>query len=137
MKNNKILIAGLIGTVVAFFVGFLTYGMALNDFFESNRGSATGLQRADDEMIWWAMILGHLAFGMLLAIIYGRWANISTIATGAKAGAVLGALLGLIGFIDYAAMNVSNLTATCVNVIVMAIVSAITGAAVAWWLGRD
>ena len=137
MKDNKILIAGLIGTVVAFILGFVLYGMLLNDFFQSNGGGATGVPREQDEIVWWAMIIGHLAFGMLMALIYGRWANISTAATGAKAGAVIGALIGLVGFIDYGVTNVSNLTAVSVNVIVMAVNTAIIGAAVAWWLGRE
>ncbi len=137
MKTNKILIAGLVGGIVAFILGWLVYGMALNSFFQSNHGSATGVDRAPEDMVFWAMIIGHLAIGLLLSIIYGRWANISTAATGAKAGAVIGALMGLIGFIDYGVSNVANLTAVCVNVVVMAIITAIIGAAVAWWLGRE
>ncbi len=136
MNSNKILIAGLIGGIVAFFLGWIVYGMILLDFFQSNGGSATGVSRAPEEMVWWAMILGHLAFGLLIAMIFGRWANISTAATGAKAGAVIGALIGLISFIDYGTSNVANLTAVCVNVVVLAIITAIIGAAVAWWLGR-
>ena len=137
MKDNKILIAGLIGGIVAFLLGWLVYGMMLNGFFQSNHGSATGVDRNPEEMVWWAMIVGHLAIGYLIAIIYGRWANISNPATGAKAGAILGALMGLIGFINYGVSNVANVTATCVNVIATAIITAIVGAAVAWWLGRD
>ena len=95
MKNNKIVIAGLIGGIVAFILGFLLYGMALSIFFESNQGSATGVNRADGEMVWWAMVVGHLAYGFLIAIIFGRWANISTFVTGAKAGAVIGGLIAL------------------------------------------
>ncbi len=136
MNSNKILVAGVIGGVVAFILGYLLYGMALNGFFAENGGTATGVNREPEEMVWWAMIVGHLAFGFLLALIYGRWASISTAVTGAKAGAVIGALMGLIGFIDYGVSNVANLTAVCVNVVVMAVITAIVGAAVAWWLGR-
>ena len=136
MKNNKILVAGLIGGIVAFVMGFLLYGMLFNDFFKSNGGSATGVERGQEDIVWWAMVIGHLAFGILIAIIYGRWANISTAATGAKSGAILGALIGLVGFIDYGVTNVSNLSAVCVNVVLMAVNTAIIGAAVAWWLGR-
>lgn len=136
MNSNKILVAGLIGGIVAFILGWLVYGMALSGFFQANHGSATGVDRAPEEMVFWAMIVGHLAIGYLLAIIYGRWANISTPETGAKAGAVLGALMGLIALIDYGVSNVSNLNAILANVVVEAVILAIVGAAVAWWLGR-
>ncbi len=44
MNTNKILLAGLIGGVVAFVLGFLFYGVLLTDFFEANAGSATELE---------------------------------------------------------------------------------------------
>ena len=78
MSNNKILLAGLVGAVVAFILGFIVYGNLLMDFFIENSGSASGVMRGDDEMQWIPMILGHVTWGMLFAIIFGRWANIST-----------------------------------------------------------
>ncbi len=137
MSTNKIAVAGLIGGIVAFFLGWLVYGMLLTDFFKANGGGATGVDRAPEEMVMWAMIVGHLAFGLLVAIIFGRWASISTPATGAKAGAVLGFLVGLTALIDYGVTNISNLTGVLVNAVVLAVITAIMGAAVAWWLGRD
>lgn len=138
MKNNKILIAGLIGGVAAFLLGWLVYGMALHGFFEQNAGTATGVNRSPEDMVWWAMIVAHLAFGYLFALIFGRWANISTFATGAKAGAVIGLLMGLAyGLIWYGTSNVMNLTGTFVDILAGAFNSAIIGGVVAWWLGRE
>lgn len=138
MDTNKILLAGLIGSVAAFFLGFLVYGVALAGFFESNLGSATGVMRADDEMLWIPMIVGHLAWGFLIAIIYGRWANISTFATGAKAGAVIGALVGLtFDMINLGSTHIMNATGAMVDVLVMAIMTAIVGGVVGWFYGRD
>lgn len=47
MSTSKILIAGLVGGVVAFLLGFLIYGLALNSFFEQQAGSATGVMKAE------------------------------------------------------------------------------------------
>lgn len=137
MSTNKILIAGLIGGVAAFILGALFYGLLLGDFMKSNAGSATGVERAPEEIVWWAMIIGHLAWGFLFSVIYGRWANISTFVTGAKAGGVIGLLLGLgYDLIWYGTSNVMNLTATFVDVFVTVVMSALIGGIVAWWLGR-
>lgn len=136
MNITKILVAGLIGGAVAFLLGFLTFGMALSDFFASNSGSATGVMRADGDMQWIPMILGHLSLGMLLAVIYGRWANISTMATGAKAGLVIGFLVAFAyGMIDLGAMNIMNTTGTLVDIVAQTVIAGIVGGAVGWYLG--
>jgi hypothetical protein len=137
MSTNKLLIAGLLGSVTAFILGWLFYGTLLMGFFEKNAGSATGVNRPMEEMVWWAMILGHLAFGYLFALIFGRWASISTFVTGAKAGAVIGGLMALMfDMIMYGSTNISNLTAALVDVVVMVVTGAIVGGVVGWWLGR-
>jgi hypothetical protein len=138
MTTNKILISGLIGAVVAFVLGFLTWGLLLNEFMLNNSGTASGIMRADDEMLWIPMIVGHLAWGLLIAIIFGRWAGISTFATGAKAGAVLGFLIGLTtDMISLGSMHVMNVTAAITDVVALTIISAIVGGTVAWFLGRE
>jgi hypothetical protein len=137
MNTNKILLAGLVGGVVAFILGFLVYGVMLGEFFQSNAGSATGVARGDEEMLWIPMIVGHLAWGFLFSIIYGRWASISTFATGAKTGAVLGLLVSLTqNMISLGSSNIMNTTAALSNVVVVAIISAIVGGTVGWFLGR-
>ncbi|MDX1684972.1 MAG: hypothetical protein R3275_07025 [Saprospiraceae bacterium] len=137
MSTNKILLAGLIGAVVAYILGFLTWGLLLADFFEANSGSATGVMRAHDEMLHIPMIVGHLTWGLLFAIIYGRWASISTFATGAKAGAVIGLLVGLsFDLINYASTHILTPTSVVVDVIAMTIISAIVGGVVGWYYGR-
>ena len=135
--TNKILIAGVTGAIVALILGFLTWGMALSGFMEANSGSATGVMRSDSEMLWIPMILGHLSWGILFAIIYGRWANISTFASGAQAGALLGFLIGFtFDMINLGTTHLTNTTAAIVDVIAMTIISAIVGGVVAMMLGR-
>ena len=135
--TNKILIAGLVGAVAALILGFLTWGIALAGFLEANSGSASGVVRADDEMLWLPMILGHLSWGLLFAVIFGRWANISTFTSGAQAGALLGFLIGFTyDMINLGSTHISTTTGVIVNVIAMTIISAIVGGVVAATLGR-
>lgn len=138
MNIKQILIAGLIGGAVAFLLGFLIFGVLLSDFFENNAGSASGVMKGDAEMLWIPMILGHLAIGMLLAVIYVRWANISTFITGAKAGAVIGFLISCAeDLIDFGSMNLMNITAVIVNIVAVTIITAIVGGVIGMVLGRN
>jgi len=43
-----------------------------------------------------AIIAFEIIYGFILAYIYGKWAGIKTFSTGAKEGAVLGLLFGLV-----------------------------------------
>lgn len=138
MNTNKILLAGVVGGVVAFLLGFLAYGVLLGDFFAKNAGSATGVMRGDDEMLWIPMILGHLAWGFVFAIIYGRWASISTFATGAKAGAVLGFLIAAtFDLINLGSTHISTTTGVIVDIVVMTVIASLVGGVVGVMLGRD
>jgi hypothetical protein len=137
MSTNKILIAGIVAGIVGFILGGVTYGILLMDFMSSNGGSATGVMRAESEMVYWALAVGNLCWGLLMAYIYGRWANISTAATGAQAGAVIGFLIAASwDLMYYATTNMMNLTATLVDIVVYTVMTAIVGAVAAWMLGR-
>jgi len=137
MSTNKIMISGLVAGIVAFFVGWIIWVMILGGMSESFAGTATGVSRGEDEMIWWALVLGNLLMGLLYAYIFGRWANITNPVTGAKAGAIIALIMaGAFDFIMYATTNISNLNGVIVDIIVSAVASAIVGAVAAWMLGR-
>lgn len=136
MDFQKIGISTLIGTVALFLAGFITYGLILGNFFEAHVGSATNLNKAEPDML--IMFIGHIAGGLLLSIIFGRWAGIKTFITGAKAGAIIGLLMAIFSdLIMYSMTNASDLTATLVDPLVMAVNFAIGGGAVGWFLGRE
>ncbi len=138
MNTNKILLAGLIGGVASFFAGWLIWGILLADFMKANTSAAAqDTMRSENNMVWWALILGNLASGLLLALIFGRWGKISTLATGAKAGAVIGLLVSLYyDMVTYGTANMMTLNGTLANILANAVVFGITGAAAGWYLGR-
>lgn len=131
MNTQKFLVSGIVGGIVSFFGGYLIYGLLLADFFSKNAGTATNVMRLPEEMIWWAMMLGSICMGLLLSYIFNRWANITSLGAGASAGFVIG-LLMTAGFdlLMYGNSNLSNLTATCVDIVCGGVMGAITGAAV-------
>jgi len=137
MDSKKRIVATLAGFVVFFFMGWLFYGMLLMDFFMSNSGSATGVYRGDDEMVWWALVLGNLLQAYLLVYIFGKWGNINTFGSGLQAGAMIGLILGLgYDLTMYGTSNISNLTATLVDPLVVAVMMGVTGGVIGLVLGR-
>ncbi|MBK7342172.1 MAG: hypothetical protein IPJ06_03040 [Saprospiraceae bacterium] len=136
MSTNKILISGLVAGIVAFFLGWIVWGMILAGMEDTMAGTATGVSRGED-MIWWALIVGNLLFGFFYAYLYGRWANITTAATGAKAGGIIGLITAASWDLTmYGTTNIMSLNGALIDIVASAVVSAIIGGVAAWMLGR-
>ncbi len=134
MDTRKFLLGSLIGGVVIFFLGYLFYVVILSSFFESHAGGTNYMKDPPDMLF---IILGNLANGALLSYIFSRWAGIKTAATGLQAGAVIGLLIGLAwDFLMYGTSTLMDITGTIADVIVYAVMMALAGAAVGWYLGR-
>lgn len=136
MNTQKFLLSGIVGGIVAFFLGYLIYGLLLVDFFSQNAGTASGLMRANNEMVWWALISGNLLYGLLISYIFNKWANIHTLGGGIGAGFVLGLLMvAATDLTMYATTNISTLTGSLVDIACGVVMASITGAAVGWMNG--
>ena len=133
--SNKLLITTLVASVVAFILGYLVYGLALASYFE---GQATAqVMRADADMVWWAMIVGHLTWGFILTYIIGKLGGISTVSSGAQAGAIIGFFISItFGMIEFGTANLSTITSYLVNAVAAGVTTAITGAVIGWMMGR-
>ncbi len=134
MNVQKILVAGVLGGVFSFFLGWLMWGMLFKDAMPDN---VPGLMKAEADMVWWAMILSNLMFGIFLAYIFVQWSSISTWMTGASAGATIGFLLTCsldLGF--FAMSNMHTMNSMLMDIALNTVYFAITGAFMGWWLGR-
>lgn len=137
MDAKKRIMATLAGFVVIFLLGWLIYGMLLMDFFISNSGTASGVMRAESEMVWWALIAGNVLQAYFLVYIFGKWANITTFNGGLQAGATIGLIIGFAYDLTmYGTSNTMNLTAALVDPFVGAAMMGITGGVIGSVLGR-
>lgn len=137
MNAKKIIIAGLTGSVVAYLLGWLIWGVLLSDIMQDYSGSATGVMRSDDEMLHIPLAVGHLGLGFLLAIIYGRWASISTFSTGMIAGAVIGFLTTFgADMIALGTTHLIEMEGAIIDILAATVSMGITGGVVGWMLGR-
>jgi magnesium-transporting ATPase (P-type) len=137
--NSKTIIGAIIGAFISFLLGWLLYGMLLANFFANNAGSAGNVMIGDNEMttmnfVW--IFVGNLCFALMLAYVFNR-TNTNTPASGAAMGALLSALAaGGSNFIMLGTTTLSTTTAALADIGVSAVIGAIAGAAIAWWLGR-
>jgi len=137
MNSQKFILGSIVGGIVYFFLGFLCYGLLLKDFFTNNAGSATGVMRGDGEMVWWALILGNLFLGCLLAYVFVK-AGITSAGSGAASGLVIGLLFGLaMRLIMYGTSNLMTLKSVAAGIVVSAVISSIAGAVVGLVLGMS
>ncbi|MDG1315123.1 MAG: hypothetical protein P8P29_06340 [Flavobacteriaceae bacterium] len=84
MNTKSFILSGIVGTLVSFLLGFLFYGLLFTDIHPDD---------AEQCMVF--ISLGCLFYAFTFALIYNRWANISTFKTGAEAGFLIGLLWSL------------------------------------------
>lgn len=134
MNSKNYFLAGILGGIVYFLLGWLVYGMLLMDYMEENAGLALGVNRVD--MLLWSIGLGSLLYGFFLSYIFSCVGQVKTAASGAKSGAWVGFLVaGAIDFTMYGTTNISTLNAVAVDILAATVLASITGAVVAWVLG--
>jgi integral membrane sensor domain MASE1 len=132
---KKLLIGGIVGGILYFFLGYLFYGNLLNQYFKDHPGNVTGVDRAMDQFQWWALILGNLLSGFLIAYIFSKSAVVS-LASGLVVGGTVGFLMSCShDLIMYATTNLTSKHAMLVDVATFTVMSAIVGAVVGAIMG--
>ncbi len=134
--NTKMLVAGIIGGIALFLLGWLFYGVLLMDTLASYSNAAC--MRAEADMNLPLLGAGNIILGIFLAYIFAQWASISTFATGASRGALLGFLLSLgMNCLWYATSTVmTSFTGVIIDVVIVTVMWGIVGGIIGWWLGR-
>lgn len=131
--NLRTIVAGLAGGIAYWVGGFLLYVILLSNYFAQSHGA--GVKEPYD---MWAIVVGCLIFGLLLAFIFDRWAGISTFDSGAIAGGVIALLSGLsTNFIRYGDSTFfTSLPPGIVDSLVQAGMGAMGGAVAGFVLGK-
>ncbi len=133
MDLKKLLLATLAGGVTIFVLGYLLYGMLLENYFQGQMSS--GVMKEEPDMLFLA--LGNLFGALLLVYIFMKWAAISTFRTGLEAGLIIGLLIALMWDLTmYAVANMGTLQGALVDVLVYTVVFAIAGGVIGWVLGK-
>lgn len=119
MNVKNFIVAGIVGGIVDWLLGWLFYGMIFKDSFPEQPSN----------MLF--ITLGCLTFGFFMSYIFTRWAQITTGATGLKAGAVIGILMGLqSNFFSWAMKPEPNYQLMALDLGIMIVMGAIVGSVV-------
>jgi hypothetical protein len=131
MNSQKFILSALAGLVVYFLLGWLVYGVLLQGFMKD--ASPAGFMRAESDMVWWALVLGNLAYSCLLTYLIMKTGTHS-ITSATTLAFTVGILFSLsVDLMMYATTTLmTKPTMMIVDVLATSLMSAITGAAIEW-----
>ena len=131
MNFRNCILAGITGGVMYFLLGWLLYG---NLFAEQTKSPMAGVSRDPDQLVMWALAVGNLLFGFVLAYIFQR-ANVKTATGGMVMGTIVGFLFCLaVDLTIYGTTNIASLTQMAYDVAIFTAMSSLTGAGVGFVL---
>jgi hypothetical protein len=132
--NKKNLLAILAGFVVSFLLGWLIYGMMLMDYM--NSAVMPGLNKPEEGMIWWAMILSMLAGTILLNYVVSL-AGANNFMKGATTALWVGLLMALsYDLYFWGGTNMyTKMEIICIDPLISGAMAAITGGVMGWVRG--
>ena len=140
LMTKKFMTAGLVTTAVLFLLNGIAYAAVLKNVFHSypalSEAFANQLYRADNDLIWWAVICCSIAIGFLVTTVI-KWSGARTFTAGLKSGLIFGFLflcsvdLGL-----YGSTYNFTLTGALADIVCSTSTITISSAIAAWLLGR-
>lgn len=124
--NKKNLLAVVAGFATSFILGWLVYDVILKNFYQAN--SMAGLNKPEDQVIMWAIVMGALTGVLLMNYVLGL-AGADTFMKGATTGLIVSVLMAAsYDFYFYAATNmISKSEVICVDVLSSGVQGAIIG----------
>jgi len=133
--NKKVIIAGLLGGISFFLLGFLFYGILLADLFKEMSGSAINVEKQVMDFV--SLFLGQLAWGVFLAFLFEYWSKTKSAAGGFKTGTLVGLFTGLgMNLTTYATTNMMTLEGALFDVMVWTGICGLSGVVIGTLLGK-
>ena len=120
---KKIILSSLVGTLVYYLLGWIVYGLL--EISESS---------GNESMVF--IFLGCLFYALVFAVIFARWAHISTLKLGFIAGLILGLLYTLSWQFFVTSVGGFDLGPFVKEVLIGTLITAIMASAIAYVSGK-
>lgn len=122
----KLLRGTISGGVAYFLLGWLVWGILMGDYYSANFNQCAN--RAETEMIWWAIIASNFVYAFLLTLVL-NWSGANKALDGLRTGAIFGGLLGLSMDLSFYSMTTmfNHFSGIIVDIVVTTIVTGIIG----------
>lgn len=122
MNTKTFIVGGLVGGIIDWLLGWLFYGIIFSDKFPQP-------DETTNAMLF--ITCGCFAFGFFISYLYSKLAEISTLSSGLKVGAVIGLFMGLIeGFFTLADQASPNYEMFGIILIISILMAGAVGGAV-------
>jgi hypothetical protein len=132
MDIKRLAIGTLVSAATLSGAGYIIFGVVLPEFYTNflSAGSATGVAR--QPMLVWAIALGMLSYGLLIALAVDTRGGSVTVRTGAMIGALVSFLTFVTAdFILYGISNVGSVSGIFIDPFLEAVPGAVAGGLVA------
>ena len=132
MDTRRVAIGTVVSGATLSGTGYLIFGVLLPEFYTDfmKAGSATGVAR--EPLLWWAIALGMLSYGLLIALAVETSGSSGSVRAGMMTGAIVSFLAWFTAdFILFGISNVGNLFGILVDPLLEAVPGALAGGAVA------
>ncbi len=132
MNASKFVVGSIVGGIVIFVLGYVTYVLLLGNFFEANSGAAAAAMR--EVPLYWGIAAGCILEAALICYVLG---GRSGVAAGLKTGVILGLLVGYATqFFSYGTRTDTTMTVALVDPLVGAVLTGIAGAVIGLVVGK-
>lgn len=129
MFTKQNLLATLAGFAVMFVLGYVIWGIAMVDFFESH--TLTNAMKDEPDLLYIAF--GNLIAAFALSSLYGKWARgVHSFSEGFQFGVWIGVFVGLgMGLLWYGIADLMDMTGYLVEAVIDIIFYGIIGGVIA------
>lgn len=128
MNVKNFIVGGIVGGIVDFLLGWLLWGILFKDMFP-------GSDESQMNMLF--IFLGCMTFGFFISYVFNQWAQISSAATGVKAGAILALFIGLYSnFFGHSRELNPDMKVIAFDLLLMMVCGAVVGSVIALINGK-
>ncbi len=132
--NKKVMIGSVVGGVVAFFLGWVIFGMLLSGFYKANMTVYEGLMIDPPNMV--GIAIGNLMWCVLLAVLFNKMGIADLVQGAIWGGLTFFLVMGGMDLFFWASMNLYSPMGLAVDVVANTCFGAIMGAVIAFVMSK-